>query len=131
MELVTGKFQWISSSHYSNRKVARHCSMVRFKEKCPPHRIDCPWEENREEAHKRKKNRYETLCADSMDKDWICHVISIEFGCQAFLGHSVISFLSKIGITGRSLKVISNRLQTTAQYESSWIWLKAKSLQHE
>ena len=32
----------ISSSHYSNRKVAGHCSMVRFKEECPPHRIDCP-----------------------------------------------------------------------------------------
>ena len=32
----------ISSSHYSNRKMAGHCSMVRFKEECPPHRIDCP-----------------------------------------------------------------------------------------
>ena len=32
----------ISSSHYSNRKAAGHCSMVRFKEEYPPHRIDCP-----------------------------------------------------------------------------------------
>ena len=30
----------ISSSHYSNRKVARHCSVVQFKEECPLHRID-------------------------------------------------------------------------------------------
>ena len=47
MELVTGKFQTqdiptISSSHYSNRKEARHCSIVLFKEECLPHRIDCP-----------------------------------------------------------------------------------------
>ena len=45
MELVTGKFQdvsTVSSSHYSNRKTVRHCSVFRFKEECPPHKIDCP-----------------------------------------------------------------------------------------
>ena len=88
--------------------------------------LTVPWEENREEAHERKKNRYETLRADCMKKGWICHVIPIEVGCRGFIGHSVISFLSKIGITGRSLKVASNRLQTTAQYASSWIWSKAR-----
>ena len=48
-ELVTGRgfsgsqdISTISSSHYSNRKAAGYCSMVRFKEECPPHRIDCP-----------------------------------------------------------------------------------------
>ena len=90
-----------------------------------------PWEENREEAHERKKNRYKTLRADCVEKGWICHVIPIEVGCRGFIGHSVISFLSKIGITGRSLKVASNLLQTTAQYASSWIWSKARSFQHE
>ena len=79
-----------------------------------------------EEAHERKKNRYETLCADCVEKGWICYVIPIEVDCWGFLEHSVISFLSKIGITGRSLKVALNRLQTMALYASSWIWLKAK-----
>ena len=37
--------------------------------------------------------------------------------------------LSKIGITGRSLKVASNHLQTTAQYASSRIW--SRSFHHE
>ena len=81
--------------------------------------LTVPWEENREEAHERKKNRYETLRADCVEKGWICHVIPFEVGCRGFLGHSVISFLSKIGITGCSLKVASNRLQTTAQYALS------------
>ena len=90
-----------------------------------------PWEENREEAHEWKKNRYETLRADCVEKGWICHVIPIEVGGRGFIGHSVISFLSKIGITGRSLKVASNRLQTAAQYASSWIWSKVRSFQHE
>ena len=86
-----------------------------------------PCEENREEAHEQKKNQYETLRADCMEKGWICYVIPIEVGCRGFQGHSVISFLSEIGITGRSLKVASNRLQTTAQHASSWIWSKARS----
>ena len=93
--------------------------------------LTVPWEENREEAHEQKKNRYETLHANCVEKGWICHVIPIEVGCHGFIGNSVISFLSKIGITGRSLKVASNRLQTAAQYTSSWIWSKAGSFQHE
>ena len=83
--------------------------------------LTVPWEENREEAHDGKKNRYKTLRADCMEKGCICYVIPIEVGCRDFLGHSVISFLSKIGITGRSLKVASNRLQAAVQYASSWI----------
>ena len=58
-------------------------------------------------------------------------MIPIEVDCRSFLGHSVILFLSKIGITGRSLKVAANRLQITAQYASSWIWSKARSSQDE
>ena len=61
----------------------------------------------------------------------IIYHIPIEVGCHSFLGHSVISFLPKIGITDRSLKIASNRLQTIAQYASSWIWSKVKSFQHE
>ena len=93
--------------------------------------LTVPWEENREEARERKKNRYKTLRADCVEKGWICHVIPIEVGCRSFIGHPVISFLSKIGITGCSLKVASNRHQTAAQYASSWIWSKARSFQHE
>ena len=93
--------------------------MVRFKEECPPHRIDCPLEKNQEEAHERKKNQYEILRADCMEKGWICHVILTEVGCHSFLGHSVISFLSEKGIIGHSLKVTSYRLQTMEQYASS------------
>ena len=63
---------------------------------------------------------------DCEEKGWVCHMTPIEVGCRGFIWHSVISFLSKIGITDRSLKVASNRLQTTAQYASSWIWSKER-----
>ena len=39
-------------------------------------------------------------------------MIPIEVGYRGFLGHALISFLSKIGITGLSLKVTSYCLQT-------------------
>ena len=72
--------------------------------------LTVPWEENRAESHEQKKNHYETQHADCVEKGWICHGILFEVGYGGFLGHSVISFLSKTGITGRSLKVASNRL---------------------
>ena len=93
--------------------------------------LTVPWEENREEAHELKKNWYKIPCADRVEKGWICNVIPIEAGCCGFPGHSVISFVSKIGITGCSSKVTSYRLQTMVLYASSWIWVRAKSLQHE
>ena len=58
-------------------------------------KLTVPWEENWEEAHEWKKNRYKTLRADCIEKGWICHVILIEVGCRSFLGYSVISFLLK------------------------------------
>ena len=46
--------------------------------------LTVPWEENREKAHEQKKNRYETLHADCVEKGWICHVIPIEVGLWGF-----------------------------------------------
>ena len=46
--------------------------------------LTVPWEENRKEAHEQKKNRYETLRTDCVEKGWICHVIP-EVSCSGFL----------------------------------------------
>ena len=103
--------------------------MVRFKEKCS-HRIDCPLGRKPEGGTRVEEKPIQNtacwLCADCVEKGWICHGIPIEVGCRGFLGYSVISFLTKIGITGCSLKVAFYRLQTTAQYASRWIWSRAK-----
>ena len=79
----------------------------------------------------RRKTNTRHCMPTALKKGWICHVIPIEVGCRGFLGDSVILFLSKIGITGRSLKVASDRLQATVQYASISIWSRVKSLQHE
>ena len=100
----------ISSSHYSTWKATGHCSMVRFKEECLPHRIDCSlgrksgWSKRSE--IKPLRDTACCLCGKwlAMPCDWI---------------------------TWRSLKIASNRLQTTAQYASSWIWSTGRSFLHE
>ena len=130
---MTGKFQ-ISRHLYnfqftSKRKVARHCSVVRFK-KSAYLRIGCSlgrkpggskWVE--------EKLLWDTVC-------WLCGkgldmLCDSHWSWLSWFSRTVISFLSKIGIAGCSLKVASYRLQTTVQYASSWIWLRAKSLPHE
>ena len=52
MKLLNGANDWKASVdlktslqfpvHIIQTKAARHGCMVRFKEECPPHRIDCP-----------------------------------------------------------------------------------------
>ena len=121
----------ISSSHYSNRKAAGHFSMVRFKEECPPHRTDCLLErKSGGDTWAEKKTIWDTayrLHGKGLDTPYYSYWGWLLW----FFGHSVITFLSKIGITSRSLKVASNCLQTPAQNASNWIWSKAKSLPHE
>ena len=93
--------------------------------------LTVPWEENREKVHERKKNLYETLRADCVEKGWICHVIPIEVGCSGFIGHSVISFLSKIGITGRSLKGPRIVFRPRRDMHQVGFGRKRESFQHE
>ena len=50
----------------------------------------------------------------------------IEIGCCGFWRHSVISFLSKIDITGLCLKSALPRFQTKVQHASSWILSQSK-----
>ena len=54
-------------------------------------KLTLPLEENRKEAHERKKNRYQTLRSDSVEKGWIWHVIPIEVGCRGFTGHCPVA----------------------------------------
>ena len=79
----------ISCSHYSNRKVASYFSVVRFKEECHPHRIDCLL--GREPGEVEEKTIRETACR-LHGKGLKCHVIPIEVGCHRLLGHTVILF---------------------------------------
>ena len=131
MEVVTGKFQQISRYLYNFQftlfKQKKWPDIVAWSDskKCPPHRIVCPLE---------RKPGGGTQMEEKPIRDTVCrrHGKGLDMPCDSyccgFLGYSVILFLSKIGITSRSLKVALKCLQPTAQYALSWIWLRAKSL---
>ena len=54
----------ITSSHDSNRKAARHWSVVRFKKDYPPHRIDCPLVRKPGESNRaEEKPIWDTACS--------------------------------------------------------------------
>ena len=102
MKLLNGASDWKVSAHLKTSlqfpvhiiQTERRPDIVAWSDskKSVLHiKLTVSWEENREEAHQRKKNRYKTLRADSVEKGLLCHVI--EVGCRGFLGHSVISFL--------------------------------------
>ena len=116
----------ISSLNYSKRKAVKHCSMVQLKEECPPHRIDCSLgRKPGGDTQAKEKPIRDTACwLSGKGLDTLCD--SYWGWLSSFLGHSVISFLSKIGITGLSLKVDSYHLLTTVQYASTWIWSRMK-----
>ena len=80
------------------------------------------------EAYERKKTKYETLRSECEEKGWSCHVLPIEVGCRGFVGHTTISFLTKLGLPGRPRKTVTLRLQVAAEHASSWIWSKARKL---
>ena len=90
--------------------------------------LTVPWEENMLEAYERKKTKYETLRSECEEKGWSCHVLPIEVGCRGFVGHTTISFLTKLGLSSRPRKTVTLRLQVAAEHASSWIWSKARKL---
>ena len=63
----------------------------------------------------------------------VCHSLSLTFSLSLYIYIYIYIWgnFQTAAITGRSLKVASNRLKTAAQYASSWIWSKARSFQHE
>ena len=77
MKLRNGASDWkvsadqdistISSSHYSNRKAAEHCSMVQFKEECPHHRIDRPLGRSTRTEEKPLRDTTCRLCGKGLD----------------------------------------------------------------
>ena len=69
----------ISSLHYLNKNVARHCSVVRFKEKCSPHRIDCPL---------RRKTGEGTQVEEKPIQDTACqlHGKGLDMPCDSYWG---------------------------------------------
>ena len=106
----------ISSSHYLNRKAARHCRVVQYKEECPPHRIEYTLEIKPEwGTQAEEKPIWDTTWR--LRGKWVGYVIGflLMVFVVVFQDTQSFRFFQKIRITGHSLKVASYHVQTTVQ----------------
>ena len=76
-----------------------------------------PWEENVEEAHERKKLKYDKLLESCRPKGWRANCIPIEVGARGFIARSLSKAFTDIGIVGarkrKALKSITEIVERT------------------
>ena len=85
--------------------------------------LTVPWEDNVEEAHERKKGKYEELvqCEECRCR---VHCYAFEVGCRGFVAQSPLSFLHCLGVVGEEKRTVCKKLEEAAESGSAWIWWK-------
>ena len=86
--------------------------------------LTVPWEERMEEAHERKKAKYQPLLEDCQDRGWRTWNLPVEVGCRGFVGQSLWRCLGTLGIKGKSRGTATSGIGEEAEAASRWIWYK-------
>ncbi|XP_060076611.1 uncharacterized protein LOC132556244 [Ylistrum balloti] len=86
------------------------------------------WEDRCQEAHERKKGKCADLADDVRAKGWSVWVLPVEMGCRGFPAQSMWRMFSTLGIQGRDPRAAVQRLSTTAEKSSSWLWWRREDL---
>ena len=89
--------------------------------------LTVPWEENAEEAHERKKLKYDELVELCKNNGWKAKCTPIEVGSRGFVARSLCKALSDIGLTGSKKRKVNNKIIKTAERSANWLWLKRNS----
>ncbi|XP_065928284.1 uncharacterized protein [Magallana gigas] len=84
--------------------------------------LTVPWEERCEVAYQRKKIKYQDLADDICSKGWSAWVFPVEIGCGGFPAQSTWRAMTVLGIKGKERKAGIQRLSTTAEKSSFWLW---------
>lgn len=75
--------------------------------------LTVPWEDEVEEAHERKKNKYFDLAAKASQNGWKTSIFPVEVCCRG----SSTSLLRKIEVKGRSLQHAIKSMSSAAEKE--------------
>ena len=86
--------------------------------------LTVPYEERAEEAHKRKRLKYQELVEQCRDNNWKAWCLPVEVGCRGFPAQSVWRALGMLGITGKERQNIIKEMGAQAEKASLWIWSK-------
>ena len=60
-----------------------------------------PWEDNVEEVHERKKEKYEELVMQCEEHGWRAHFYPFEVGCRGFVAQPLMSFLHCLAVVAK------------------------------
>ena len=87
--------------------------------------LTVPWETRVQEAHERKRAKYEQLQADCVQEGWKSWSFPIEITARGFPTSSVWRLATALGLKGREKKELAKDLAEQAERASCWLWLKS------
>ena len=86
--------------------------------------LNVPWEERTEEAHERKRLKYELLVEQCRAKGWSTRCGAIEVGCRGFLCQSLWNTFRTFEIVGTARKKATCSISEVFKKFSRWLWSK-------
>ena len=76
--------------------------------------LTCPMEENFQDAHCRKKEKYDELVKQCRGKGWTTYSFAVEVGARCFAAESLIACLRKLGLGSKQARKLSNDVTDTS-----------------
>ena len=89
--------------------------------------LTVPWEENAEEAHERKRLKYDELLESCRAKGWRASCSPIEVGARGFLARSLSKAFTDIGLVGERKRKALKSISEIADRTANWLWIKRSS----
>ena len=89
--------------------------------------LTCPCEENMEDWHREKTNRYFALTNKSKENGWIVSFFAIEVGARGYCSQSTVFCLRQLGFSSKAALKIGKSLGVTSMKASFVIWLSRNS----
>ena len=90
--------------------------------------LTCPVEENFEERHREKLERYEELVAQCRSQGWQAHLFAVEVGARGYTARSLWTCWRRLGIPIKDIKTSVQEVSDISLRCSFWIWLSRKSI---
>ena len=84
--------------------------------------LTCCCEENIEECHRKKFEKYNSLSKAVMLNGWETYLFPIEVGARGYCGTSVKSCFSRLGFSGKLLRSLLKSLSLSSIKTSFHIW---------
>lgn len=85
--------------------------------------LTVPWETRAEEAHERKKRKYQQLVDECAERRWKTWNLPFEVGTRGFVCQSTWRALGLLGIVGSTRKETCKGLEDAAEKASRWLWI--------